>query len=153
MLDILKKIDIKKTGIFAAGVLFGTAGVKVLGSKDAKKVYTNCTAAALRAKDCVMKTATTIQENAEDIYAEAQQINEERAAAEEAEPPQAVRAAAAATAPQTVRNERRVIFFIIFVLQTSGFSAPGSCFRVFPGYGTIVSQSVSRFDHKREKSR
>ena len=85
MLDILKKIDIKNTGIFAAGVLFGTAGVKVLGSKDAKKVYTNCTAAALRAKDCVMKTATTIQENAEDIYAEAQQINEERAAAEEAE--------------------------------------------------------------------
>ena len=85
MLDILKKIDIKKTGNFAAGVLFGTAGVKVLGSKDAKKVYTNCTAAALRAKDCVMKTATTIQENAEDIYAEAQQINEERAAAEEAE--------------------------------------------------------------------
>lgn len=85
MLDILKKIDIKKTGIFAAGVLFGTAGVKVLGSKDAKKVYTNCTAAALRAKDCVMKTATTIQENAEDIYAEAQQINEDRAAAEEAE--------------------------------------------------------------------
>lgn len=85
MLDILKKIDIKKTGIFAAGVLFGTAGVKVLGSKDAKKVYTNCTAVALRAKDCVMKTATTIQENAEDIYAEAQQINEERAAAEEAE--------------------------------------------------------------------
>ena len=85
MLDVLKKIDIKKTGIFAAGVLFGTAGVKVLGSKDAKKVYTNCTAAALRAKDCVMKTATTIQENAEDIYAEAQQINEERAAAEEAE--------------------------------------------------------------------
>ncbi len=85
MLDVLKKIDIKKTGIFAAGVLFGRAGVKVLGSKDAKKVYTNCTAAALRAKDCIMKTATTIQENAEDIYAEAQQINEERAAAEEAE--------------------------------------------------------------------
>ena len=83
MLDVLKKIDIKKTGIFAAGVLFGTAGVKVLGSKDAKKVYTNCTAAALRAKDCVMKTATTIQENAEDIYAEAVEINEERAAKKE----------------------------------------------------------------------
>ena len=42
--------------------------------------FTNCTAAVLRAKECVMKTATTIQENAEDIYAEAQQINEERAA-------------------------------------------------------------------------
>lgn len=80
MLDCLKKIDKAKTGIFAAGVLFGTAGVKLLASDDAKKLYTNCTAAVLRAKECVMKTATTVQENAEDIYAEAKQINEDRAA-------------------------------------------------------------------------
>lgn len=73
---------LKKMGCFIGGVLFGTAGVKVLSSKDAKKVYTNCTAAALRAKDCVMKTATIIQENAEDILAEAQQINEKRVAEE-----------------------------------------------------------------------
>lgn len=84
MWDCFKNIDGKKTGIFAAGVLFGTAGIKLLSSKDAKKVYTNCTAAVLRAKDCVMKTATTIQENAEDIYADAVAINEERAASEEA---------------------------------------------------------------------
>ena len=77
------KFNGKKTGIFASGVLFGTAGIKVLTSKDAKKLYTNCTAAVLRAKSCVMKTASTIQENAEDIYAEAQQINEDREAAEE----------------------------------------------------------------------
>ena len=77
------KFNGKKTGIFAAGVLFGTAGIKVLTSKDAKKLYTNCTAAVLRAKSCVMKTASTIQENAEDIYAKAQQINEDREAAEE----------------------------------------------------------------------
>ena len=82
MLDFIKKIDAKKTGIFAAGVTFGTAGIKILSSKDAKKVDTNCTAAVLRAKESVMKTATNIQENAEDIYAEAQQINEDRAAAE-----------------------------------------------------------------------
>ena len=69
-----------KTGLFAAGVLFGTAGIKLLSSKDAKKVYTECTAAVLRAKDCVMKTVTTVQENAGDIYADAQQINEDRAA-------------------------------------------------------------------------
>ena len=68
----------------AAGVVFGTAGIKVLSSKDAKKLYTNCTAAVLRAKDCVMKTVSKVQENAEDIYAEAKQINEDRAAAEEA---------------------------------------------------------------------
>ena len=82
-MSIVKKVDGKKTGIFAAGVLFGTAGIKVLSSKDAKKLYTNCTAAVLRAKECVLKTAATIQENAEDVYAEAQQINEEREAAEE----------------------------------------------------------------------
>ena len=74
----------KKSGLFAAGVLFGTAGIKILTSKDAKKLYTGCTAAVLRAKDCIMKTATSLQENAEDIYAEAKGINEERAAAEEA---------------------------------------------------------------------
>ena len=65
---------LKKIGCFVGGVVFGTAGVKLLSSKDAKKVYTNCTAAVLRAKDCVMKTATTVQENAEDILAEAQQM-------------------------------------------------------------------------------
>ncbi|MBQ8598103.1 MAG: hypothetical protein IJ409_09970 [Lachnospiraceae bacterium] len=70
----------KGTGIFAAGVLFGTAGIKILSGKDAKKVYVHCTAAALRAKECIMKIATNIQENAEDIYAEAKLVNEERAA-------------------------------------------------------------------------
>ena len=72
MLDIGK---VKKIGLFASGVLFGTAGVKVLGSKDAKKFYINCLAAGLRAKDCVMTTATNIQE---DILAEAKEINEQR---------------------------------------------------------------------------
>ena len=76
------KINVEKIGLFAAGVLFGTAGIKILSSKDAKKAYVHGTAAVLRAKECVMKTATTIQENAEDIYAEAQQLNQEREAEE-----------------------------------------------------------------------
>ena len=70
----------KKTGIFAAGVLFGTAGIKILSSRDARKFYTNCAAAALRAKECIMKTVTTVQENCEDIYADALRMNEEREA-------------------------------------------------------------------------
>ena len=74
----------KKIGLFAAGVLFGTAGLKVLGSKDARKVYAQTTAAALRAKDCVMTTVTTVRECADDIYADAKSINDRRAA--EAEP-------------------------------------------------------------------
>lgn len=82
MNNVFQHANWKKTGIFAAGVLFGTAGIKILSSKDAKKLYTHCTAAVLRAKDCVVKAATTVQENAEDIYAEAQQINEDRAAEE-----------------------------------------------------------------------
>lgn len=51
----MAKIDLKTVGTFVGGVLFGTAGLKILGSDDAKKVYTNCTAAGMRAKDCVMK--------------------------------------------------------------------------------------------------
>lgn len=82
MFNFIKNIDSKKTGIFAAGILSGTVGIKLLSSNDAKKAYTHCTAAVLRAKECVMKTVTTIQENAEDIYAEAQQINEKRAGQE-----------------------------------------------------------------------
>ena len=69
----------KKLGLFAAGLLFGTAGIKVLSSKDAKKVYTHTAAAVLRAKDSVMETLTTVRENAEDIYADAKAINEQRA--------------------------------------------------------------------------
>lgn len=75
-------MDMKKIGLFAAGVLFGTAGIKVLSSKDAKKAYAQTTAAALRAKDSVMTTVTAVRESADDIYAEAQAINERRARAE-----------------------------------------------------------------------
>ena len=74
----------KHLGLFAAGVLFGTAGIKLLGSKDAKKVYAHTTAAALRAKEDVMKTVTAVREGAEDVYADAKAINERRAEAEAA---------------------------------------------------------------------
>lgn len=79
----MKLMNWKKAGLFAGGVLFGTAGIRILSGRDAKKVYTGCTAAVLRMKDCVMKTAENVQENAGDILAEAKQINEERAAAAE----------------------------------------------------------------------
>ena len=74
----------KKIGLFAAGVLFGTAGLKILGSKDARKVYAHTTAAALRAKEDVLKTVTAVREGAEDVYADAKEINERRAETEAA---------------------------------------------------------------------
>ena len=74
----------KKFGLFGAGLLFGTVGLKILSSKDAQKLYAHTTAAALRAKDSVMKTVTAIREGAQDVYAGAKDINESRAQ-EEAE--------------------------------------------------------------------
>ena len=74
----------KKIGLFAAGVLFGTAGIKLLGSKDAKRAYAHTTAAALRAKEEVLKTVTAVREGAEDVYADAKEINERRAETEAA---------------------------------------------------------------------
>lgn len=74
------KLD--KLALVAGGALLGSAGVKLLTSKDAKKVYTHTTAAVLRAKECVMTTVTCVKENAGDILADAKQINEDRVAAE-----------------------------------------------------------------------
>ena len=66
-----------KLGIFAGGVAFGSVGLKLLGSKDAKKVYAQVTAATLRAK-----AVTNVKENAGDILADAKDINEKRDAKE-----------------------------------------------------------------------
>ena len=73
---------IAKFGLFAAGALFGTAGIKLLTSKDAKKVYAHTTAAVLRAKDCVMTTVSATKEFGGDILADAKEINAKRALSE-----------------------------------------------------------------------
>ena len=77
--------DTKKLALFLGGVVFGSAGFKVLSSKDAKKVYTQTTAAVLRMKDSTMETVSKVQEQAGDILEDAKAINEARAAKAEAE--------------------------------------------------------------------
>ncbi len=72
-----------KIAIFAGGTLFGSAGFKLLGSRDARKVYTHVTAAALRCKEQVMRDVETVQENCADILADAKAINEARSVKEE----------------------------------------------------------------------
>ena len=74
----------KPLATFIGGVLFGTAGIGILKSRDAKNIYTHCTAAVLRGKDEVVKTAMTLKENCEDIYADANDINNKRYAEDEA---------------------------------------------------------------------
>lgn len=68
-----------KGKFLAYGFLLGTAGVKILGSKEAKKVYTDVTATVLRGADCVMKRAEIIKENCQDIAADAKEINKKKA--------------------------------------------------------------------------
>ena len=72
-------MKLKGLGLFALGTLFGLEGIKLLSSKDAKKVYSHCTAGVLRAKDCILDQVTTLRENCGDIYEEAKAINEEKA--------------------------------------------------------------------------
>lgn len=78
-IQFLKAIPWKHVGLFAAGTLFGGYGVDALASDKAKKVYTEVTAAGLRVKDEVLKVSTSVQENANDILADAKALNEERA--------------------------------------------------------------------------
>ncbi len=64
-----------KIALFVGGALFGSAGLKLLGSKDARKVYTQVTAVALRCKDEVMRNVECVQEGCSDILADAKAIN------------------------------------------------------------------------------
>ncbi|MBQ3467294.1 MAG: hypothetical protein IJH21_03105 [Oscillospiraceae bacterium] len=73
-----------KIALFLGGTLFGSAGLKILGSKDAKKVYTHVTAAVLRGKEQVMRDVELVQESCSDILADAKALNEARASEEAA---------------------------------------------------------------------
>ena len=67
-----------KLALFAGGMLFGSAGMKILCSKDARKAYAHTTAAVLRMKDAVMSAVTAVREGADDVLADAKAINEAR---------------------------------------------------------------------------
>jgi len=63
--------NLKNANLFAAGLALGTVGLKVLTSKDAKKVYAGIVAAGLRAKETVLETAEKVHEaRNEEIFEE-----------------------------------------------------------------------------------
>lgn len=74
-----------KAALFVGGTVFGSAGFKLLGSRDAKKVYTHVTAATLRCVDAAVKDVERLQESCSDILADAKTMNEARAQAAKAE--------------------------------------------------------------------
>jgi len=74
-----------KIALFLGGAVFGSAGLKLLSGRDARRVYTHTTAAVLRCKDEVMKQVELVQEGCSDILADAKQLNADREKAVEAE--------------------------------------------------------------------
>ena len=68
----------KHIALFVGGTAFGTLGFKALKSREAKKVYVHTAAAALRAKESVMKDVTKTREGCSDILAEAKELNEQK---------------------------------------------------------------------------
>lgn len=74
----LDKDKVKSANLFLGGLALGTAGIRLLTSKDAKKLYANIVAAGLRAKDNIMDTVECVKTNTDDILAEAYDINEQR---------------------------------------------------------------------------
>ncbi len=96
----------KKACMFIGGLVFGTAGISILKSQDAKKVYTECTAAVLRGKDAVMATGTAIRENCNDIYEDAVDINEKRYQAADKRKLEEARALVAQYEQKAAENEQ-----------------------------------------------
>ena len=74
-----------KIALFVGGTLFGSAGFKLLGSRDARKAYTHVTAAVLRCREQVMKEVEEVQGACSDILADAKAINEARSVEEKPE--------------------------------------------------------------------
>ena len=72
-------------GLFIGGMVFATKGIEALTSRTAHKAYVNATALGLRCRDEVMENVTAVREGCEDIYAEAVELNEERAKAPKTE--------------------------------------------------------------------
>ena len=69
-----------KFGHWVGGFLIGTAGLEILKSHDARKVYAWLMAFGIRGKDYVMDCANEVQEIAGDAYYEALALNEKYAA-------------------------------------------------------------------------
>ncbi|MBR7189554.1 MAG: hypothetical protein IKD63_00425 [Oscillospiraceae bacterium] len=74
-----------KLALFFGGALFGSAGLRILSGRDARKVYSHTTAAVLRCRDEIMKHVELVQEGCSDILANAKQINADREIEAEAE--------------------------------------------------------------------
>lgn len=66
----------KKSGLFLGGVAFGTLGLKVLASKDAKHLYAKAVASSYKMKDGIDASLSQVKQHADDVLAEAKDLYE-----------------------------------------------------------------------------
>lgn len=64
----------KQAKPFLGGLLFGTLGLKALGSKEAKRLYANVLAKGLHARDYIEASVDEWVQQGGDVLAEAQAI-------------------------------------------------------------------------------
>ena len=69
---------------FVGGVVLGGLGITSCASKKGRRALTKLTACGLRVKDGIMDGVDRVQAEAEDIVAEAKEINQAREVAEAA---------------------------------------------------------------------
>ena len=72
-LKVLKGIS-KVPSVFLSGVAFGTLGLKLLTSKEAKKCYATVLAKTYKAKDGIDNMVSAVKQHADDIVADAKDL-------------------------------------------------------------------------------
>ena len=68
-------INLTSVKLLAGGAALATIGLRIIRSKEAKKLYSYATAAVLREKDHIMDFVSDVKADCQDIYADAKDIN------------------------------------------------------------------------------
>lgn len=76
MKNYLVKSAVKKSALFFGGVVVGGVSKKVVMCPCVKKTAVHLTAGVLKVKDDILNLVSKVQENVEDVIAEAKEVNE-----------------------------------------------------------------------------
>ena len=67
----------KKSSLFLGGVAFGTLGLKILASKEAKKGYSKALAKAYKLKDELDASVSVVKQHGDDVLQDAKYLYEQ----------------------------------------------------------------------------
>ena len=73
-MSMLNDWNSDKSWILAAGVVIGTAGLKLLTTKEAKKAYVHMAAAGLEVRDYLFDKSSAFRAEVNDIYQKAKEL-------------------------------------------------------------------------------